>query len=290
MKGVVVTLKTRIIILIAVTLWASAFAGIRAGLEGYTPGALALLRFLIASLCITIMHVNIPKKIPIPSRDKVLLLFTGMLGLGVYSLMLNYGEIEIPSGVASFIISLSPLVTLIIAVLFLRESVTIKMVLGTLVSIFGVGVIMLSKNHAFHIQSGFFYLIISMMISGLYSIIQKPFLKKYHALEVTSYIIWGATLLLLIYTPQMISNIQTASLHATLAVIYLGVFPATAGFIAWSYGLQEMPASQAVNYLYFMPIIATLTGWIWLGETPALLSLMGGLIALLGVWIVSYRR
>lgn len=149
---------------------------------------------------------------------------------------------------------------------------------------------MLSKNHTFHIQAGFFYLLVSMMISGLYSIIQKPFLKKYHALEVTSYIIWGATLLLLIYTPEMISNIQTASLHATLAVIYLGVFPATAGFIAWSYGLQEMPASQAVNYLYFMPIIATLTGWIWLGETPALLSLMGGLIALLGVWIVSHRR
>lgn len=141
MKGVAVTLKTRIIILTAVTLWASAFAGIRAGLEGYTPGALALLRFLIASICIAIMHVNVPKKIPITSRDKVLLLFTGMLGLGIYSLMLNYGEIEIPSGVASFIISLSPLVTLIIAVLFLRESVTFRMVLGTLVSIFGVGLI-----------------------------------------------------------------------------------------------------------------------------------------------------
>lgn len=290
MKQDTVSFKSKMIILTAVTLWASAFAGIRAGLEGYTPGALALLRFLIASVCIAILHTRVSKKIFIPSRDKVLLLLTGMLGLGIYSLALNYGEIEISSGVASFIISLSPLITLIIAALFLNETVTAIMVVGTLVSIFGVGLIMMSKEHAIHSGFGFFYLFISMTISGLYSIIQKPFLRKYHALEVTSYIIWGATLLLSIYTPQLIANIRTAPMHATLAVIYLGIFPATAGFMAWSYGLKEMPASRAVNYLYFMPIIATLTGWIWLGETPAFLSLLGGLVALLGVWIVSQRR
>ncbi|HSW93844.1 MAG TPA: DMT family transporter [Gammaproteobacteria bacterium] len=290
MKQDTVPLRAKIIILIAVTLWASAFAGIRAGLEGYTPGALALLRFLVASVCIAILHARVSKKIPIAFRDKILLLLTGMLGLGIYSLALNYGEIQISSGVASFIISLSPLVTLIIAALFLNETVTGTMVVGTLVSIFGVGLIMASKEHAIHSRLGFFYLFISMVISGLYSIIQKPFLKKYHALDVTSYIIWGATLLLLVYTPEMINNIRTASMHATFAVIYLGIFPATAGFMAWSYALKEMPASRAVNYLYFMPIIATLTGWIWLGETPAFLSLLGGLIALLGVWIVSQRR
>jgi drug/metabolite transporter (DMT)-like permease len=87
----------------------------------------------------------------------------------------------------------------------------------------------------------------------------------------------------------MIKDIQTASLHATLAVVYLGIFPAAVGYMAWSYGLKEMPASQAVNYLYFMPIIATLTGWIWLGEKISVLSLLGGLVALAGVWIVSHR-
>jgi drug/metabolite transporter (DMT)-like permease len=235
------------------------------------------------------MHFNVSNKIPIPFRDKILLLLCGMLGLGVYSIMLNYGEIEVPSGVASFIISLSPLITLIIAVLFLNETVTFGMVLGTFVSIFGVGLIMMDKNHHFHMQAGFYFVFVSTMISGIYSIMQKPFLKKYHALEVTSYIIWGATLLLLIYTPQMIKDIQTASLHATLAVVYLGIFPAAVGYMAWSYGLKEMPASQAVNYLYFMPIIATLTGWIWLGEKISVLSLLGGLVALAGVWIVSHR-
>jgi drug/metabolite transporter (DMT)-like permease len=290
MKTPTVALKTKIILLIGITLWASAFAGIRAGLEGYTPGALALLRFLVASICMAIIYIKIPKKNPVILRDKGILLSIGTIGLGIYNIALNYGEIEVPSGIASFIISLSPLVTALVALIFLNEVITINMIVGMLVSIFGVGLIMLSKTLHFHLQIGFLYVFIAMMVGGIYSVVQKPLLKKYHAIQVTSYIIWGATILLAIYTPQMISNFQTASLHATLAVIYLGIFPASGGYIAWSYALKEMPASQAANYLYFMPIIATLIGWIWLGETLSLLSLAGGVIALLGVWIVNHRK
>jgi len=118
---------------------------------------------------------------------------------------------------------------------------------------------------------------------------QKPFLKKYHAIQVTSYIIWGATLSLVVYAPQLLKDVKTASAGATGAVIYLGVFPATLGYLAWSYGLKDISVSQAANYLYLIPIIATFLGWVWLGEIPSGLSLIGGLIALLGVWIVGYR-
>lgn len=290
MKTVTVALKTKIILLIAITLWASAFAGIRAGLQGYTPGALALLRFLVASVCMAIIYIKIPKKNPVNWRDKGLLLFIGTLGLGVYNIALNYGEIEVPSGIASFIISLSPLITALVALIFLNEIISMNMIFGMLVSIFGVGLIMLGKTQHFHLQMGFLYVFIAMVTGGIYSVVQKPLLAKYHAIQVTAYIIWGAAILLSIYTPQMINNLKTADLHATLAVIYLGIFPASGGYIAWSYALKEMPASQASNYLYFMPIIATLIGWVWLGETPNLLSLLGGVIALLGVWIVNHRK
>ncbi len=282
-----VTLKTKFVLLTTMVLWASAFPGIRAGLEGYTPGALALLRFLIASVCMAIMHFNIPKKIPITWRDRGILLLIGVIGLGIYNIALNYGEIEVSSGIASFIISLSPLVSLLLAVFFLNESMTINMIVGMLVSIFGVGLIMFGKNHHFTFQSGFCDVMIAMLVSGMFSVMQKPFLRKYHAIQVTSYIIWGATLLLFIYTPELLKDIHTASLYPTIAVIYLGIFPATVGYIAWSYVLREMPVSQAVNYLYFLPILSTLLGWIWLGEIPALLSFIGGLVALFGVWITN---
>ena len=42
---------------VTVVIWASAFAAIRAGLEGYTPGHLALLRFLVGSALLLLYAV-----------------------------------------------------------------------------------------------------------------------------------------------------------------------------------------------------------------------------------------
>jgi drug/metabolite transporter (DMT)-like permease len=237
-----------------------------------------------------IMQARLPERHIISWRDKGLLFLVGAFGIGCYNIALNYGEISVPSGIASFIISISPLVTLIFAVIFLRETISIKMIVGMAISILGVALIMLSKTNEFNFHIGVIYVMVATFVGGLYSVLQKPFLRKYHAVEVTGYIIWGSTLFLSFYTPEMLQSIKTASLQSTLAVVYLGIFPAAIGYIAWSYSLKEMPASKAVNYLYFMPLIATLLGWIWLGEVPAWLSFFGGLIALFGVWVVNYSK
>ena len=134
---------------------------------------------------------------------------------------------------------------------------------------------------------GFLFILLATIVNGLYSVFQKSFLNKYHALNVTIYIIWGGTIALLIYLPDLIYDIKTASLNATVAIIYLGIFPGAIAYIAWGYALAAIPATRCVSFLYFMPIIATLLGWIFLGEIPTLLSLTGGLIALFGVWIAN---
>lgn len=80
---------------------------------------------------------------------------------------------------------------------------------------------------------------------------------------------------------------QQASWTATLVIVYLGIFPASIGYIAWSYALARIPASRAVSFLYFMPFVATLLGWLWLSEVPKLLSVFGGVVAIFGVWLVN---
>ncbi len=282
-----ISVKNKLALATTIIFWSSAFVGIRAGLESYSPGGLAALRFLIASACMLIVYLFFPLKSVIQNKDKILLLLIGGFGFGCYNITLNYGELAVPSGIASFIVSQSPIITMIVAVLFLGEGLSFYMIAGTLVSAVGVGLIMLSGEQHFNFQIGIVYLFLATIVSGFYSVLQKPFLKKYQAIEVAAYIIWGATLALVVYLPNMVHEIKHASWHATWSVIYLGIFPAAIGAITWSYALKEIPASQAVTFLYFMPIMATLIGWLWLGETLTHLALLGGIIALVGVWIAS---
>ena len=54
--------------------------------------------------------------------------------------------------------------------------------------------------------------------------------------------------------------------------------------------LSKFPASRASNFLYSVPPISTLLGFLWLGEVPGLMAILGGLMALAGVVIVNIAK
>lgn len=283
-----ISLKTKVALFTTIILWSSAFVGIRAGLESYSPGGLAALRFMVAAVAMFFIYQKFAKRDAIPFATKLQLMLVGVFGVGGYNIALNYGEVSVSSGVSSFIISQSPIFTTMFAIFFLNETCGLLSYLGMVISLLGVSLISLGETKGVHLDIGIAYIFFATVISALYSILQKPFLRKYHAIDVTAYIIWGGALMLLIFIPDLMYDIKTASVHATCSVIYLGVFPAAIAYVAWSYALAEIPASRAVSFLYFMPLAATLIGWIWLGEVPAILSFVGGLVALLGVWMVNH--
>lgn len=271
----------------AIFLWASAFVGIRAGLVDYSPEGLALLRYLIASLFMGIVYFRMPNRSPMPYFDIIALLLIGVVGIGLYNITLNYGELTVASGVASFIVSLSPIITALFATLFLGERITPLRMLGFFVSMAGVGLIVMGGKGGFKWEMGILYILIATVSGAFYSVLQKPLLKKYNAIQASTYVIWGGTLSLLFFAPDMQKDWQAASWATTGVVVYLGIFPAAVGYIAWTYALARIPAARAVSFLYFMPFVATLLGWLCLGEIPTLLSITGGMLAILGVWLVN---
>jgi drug/metabolite transporter (DMT)-like permease len=275
-------------IVATILLWASSFPAIRVSLTVYTPAEVACLRYLLAS--IALIGYALIKQMPLPRmRDLPLIGICGFIGFALYNLALNTGEVTVPAGVASFIISSEIGVIALLARLFFRERLSQAGWIGVALCIVGVGVISLSGGGKFQLSTGVLLVFIATLAISLYSVLQKPLLQRYTAIQFTTYAIWAGTLFLFFFAPRAVFSIIHAPAAPTLAVMYLGLFPGVVAYMAWSYVLSKIPAARAGSYLALIPVVALLISWLWLGEVPAPVSLIGGAIVFCGVMLVNRR-
>ena len=281
------SIKVYLVLWFTMLVWASAFVGIRIGLDDYSPGALALFRFIIASLCMGIIYACMSEKKRISMGHRIELIAIGVVGIGLYNITLNYGETQVDAGIASFIVGLMPVFTIVMSVVFLKETLRGIVWIGVGISVIGLVMMSIHSNAHIAINKYVLMLVVSALSGAFYNLMQKRYLLHYHPLAITSWMIWGGTLSLCVFIPALWREWVPVSHITTRMIVYLGVFPAALGYLGWCYVLQYFTASTASMYLYSMPIFSTIMGFVFLGERPSVFALCGGCIALLGAGIAN---
>jgi drug/metabolite transporter (DMT)-like permease len=72
--------------------------------------------------------------------------------------------------------------------------------------------------------------------------------------------------------------------------LFLGIGATGLGYIAWFDALKTISAAKAGAFIYLEPLVAIVLSFFILGEALTISTILGGLLILLGVWIVTYSK
>ena len=210
----------------------------------------------------------------------------GVGGFGfvaLYTGLLNYGELTVSAGAASFIINVSPILTALFATAFLSERFSVIAWGGTLLSFAGIGIIALGEGEGLRFDAGALLILGAAFVTSANAIAQKPLFTRHDPLAVSAWNMVVGALALSPFLPSGLAQAAVADAHGLFAAVYLGIVPSLIAYASWAVALSRLPASRASNFLYCVPPVATLMGFLWLGEQPGLLGIAGGALALVGV-------
>ena len=124
-------------------------------------------------------------------------------------------------------------------------------------------------------------------MQAAYSVGQRPMLRRYSSLQVSTLSVLAALVWLAPFAPRALAHAAHAPWQHTAAAAFMGIVPTAIGYSTWSVAMRHLSPSVAGSFLYLVPAVVVVLAWALLGEVPAALSVAGGGLVVAGVVIVQ---
>jgi drug/metabolite transporter (DMT)-like permease len=280
--------RALIYVTIAMLTWSSAYAAIAYALAGFSPGEIAFARMLLGAVCFLLWMRM--RRLPMPPAAAwPPLLALGVLGLAVYHLCLNYAETRIASGTAAIVIALAPAATAAASASWLHERLSPRAIVGLAIALAGVVLVVLTSGKSVSFQPKAALVLVSVLATAVYFTLQKPLSARYGAEATTTVTILGGALGTLPFGAGLPHALLAAPFPRVAALIWLGLAPTFLGYLTWNMALHRASVSKVSSFIYFGTPLALLISWVWLGEKPGWVTLIGGAIVVGGVVLTNTR-
>lgn len=275
--------------------WGASFPAINIGLESLPPILFAALRYDVAAVLV-FAFVAIKGLAWRPSTvdDWILIGLGGLLLIGAHFAFLFTGQQYVTGGVASIVLSISPIVTPVFALAVLpNERLGVTGVLGLVFGLLGVGII--AQPSPDSLMGGQLYGVVLLMLSATsFALGAVVTARMRTTLSLVSLQAWmmaaGAVFLHVTSALHPGESISAASWtpEALAAIAFLAVFASAIGYLAY-FDLQERVGpieTSLVNYA--SPIVATASGWALLGEPVTEATVLGFAVIAFGFWLCKW--
>jgi drug/metabolite transporter (DMT)-like permease len=271
-----------------VVLWAGSFAAIKALLDGGVDDVdIALVRYAVAAPGFAYILWRSRGLPGLTRADAARVAVAGLVVVVLYHLTLNLGEQWTTSGTAALIVATAPAMTLGFAAALGLERVTGARLAGLALAFTGVAVVVVlgaGERIGADTVKGPVLILGAPIGFATYNVIAKPLLARYGTLEVTAATsLVGTAALLALVRPATVDAVAGFDAGEWALIAYLGIGCTLVGYLAWSVGLRRLDPSQAVTFLYGVPVLGLAIGAVLLDEPITAWLLAGAALVVGGI-------
>ena len=297
----------------ALIVWGVTFVNTRMLLTEFSALEILLLRFALAWGTLALIGLVQRKRCGWQGHNEALFAVMGLTGVFVYQFLENCAIYYTNASNVAILVSFGPIVTALMARLALNDrSLSLRLVLGSLVSIAGVVLVAVNGAVNFHLRPLGDLMALGAMVSwGAYSIL----VGKVNALDVPPLVavrksfgwalvmmlplaIWGMTESGYValdgsysVTLDVGANLaRFSSLENGFNLLFLGVFASAACFVLWNVACKALGVVRTTVCLYLTPIIGVLFAAFFLREPITGMLATGGVLIIVGVITATMKR
>jgi len=225
-------------------------------------------------------------------RQWVDVIILSLLNLVITNGLTTLGVKYISAGLGSIIAAIFPLWLVVLGIFKAKSKIPPKAILGLLLGFGGVCIIFYEHLRDFLNADFRFGIFISLAASVSWAF--GTMYTKNKAQEFNPYFSLGLQMLiagisLYLFTAATAQQIPLSQIprQSWLAIAYLALIGSVVTFAAYLYALQHLPIGQVSIYAYINPVVAVIVGSVLFGEKLTLFIGIGGLVTLLGVYLVN---
>jgi drug/metabolite transporter (DMT)-like permease len=239
--------------------------------------------------------------ISLPLKGYMYLALQALCGIFLFRMFLLSGLKITSSGEAGILTSVTPAITAVLAMVFLKERAGIKKIAGISMTMLGVLLIQgLLKPHSALSMSHFIgnmLVICAAACEALFNTFSRAFaikgakssMPKVEPPVQTAIISFMALVFCLIpaMSEQPVLRLSAIGLTEWLALLWYGFFVTALAFICWYEGIRLCGALTAAAYSGMMPFTSALLSVVILHESLDMMQLAGGLLIAGGMIVLG---
>jgi drug/metabolite transporter (DMT)-like permease len=272
--------------------WAANFIVVKDALRTLPPVGFTFLRYGLASIALLAILRVTEGSIRPPRPDTLRILFLGGFGFGLYQILWTTGLQSIPAGDSALIIASTPVLVAVLAVVSGADTLTPMKFAGAALSFLGV-VIVIAAGVGIELTgsaTGSALTLAAAACWASYTAFAAPVLRRHSPLVLTAWATVGGTIVLFpiglaqLLAPGALDEIVGGRLvPIALAITYSGVLAAALANIIVFNGVRLLGPTRVITLQSFVPAMAVVLAYLFLGEPIRPAQVVGGAVIVLGV-------